>query len=138
MYLLTHKHSLYTMFSHVYVLHLFQISMPCSYGSSGITIKPKTTKQNFCHDHVNPNLHSIKIIPPENLDIFWKFIMTFHFRNLKEMVKLLLWPHKLAYQPYYYYTSQEIGKLNTGVTSSGITLLTKFHKRPLFGSKFKI
>jgi len=46
--------SLYIMCSHVYVLHLFQISMPCSYGSSGITVKPKATKQNFCHDHVNP------------------------------------------------------------------------------------
>jgi len=54
------------------------------------------------------------------------------------MVKLLLQPRKLAYQPYYYYTSEETEKLKTGMISSGITFLTKFHKRPLFGSKVKI
>jgi len=54
------------------------------------------------------------------------------------MVKLLLQPHKLVYHPYYYYTSEETEKLKTGVISSGITFLTKFHKRPLFGSKVKI
>jgi hypothetical protein len=42
---------------------VFQISKPCSYGSSGITIKLNATKQNFCQDHVNTNLHSTKYYP---------------------------------------------------------------------------
>jgi len=54
------------------------------------------------------------------------------------MVKLLLLPHKFAHQPYNYYTLQEIEKHKTGVTSSGITFLPKFHKRPLISSNVKI
>jgi hypothetical protein len=54
------------------------------------------------------------------------------------MAALLLLPHKLAHQPHYYFTSQEIEKHNTGVTSSGIAFLAKVFKRPLIGSKVKI
>ena len=74
----THKQNLYIMCSQVYVLHLFHIPMPCSYGSSGITIKPKANKQNFCHDHVNPILHSTIILPKKTCTfseiLLWYFI----------------------------------------------------------------
>jgi hypothetical protein len=55
--------------------------MPCSFGSSGITIKPKATKQNFCQDHVNPTLHATKILPQKNPAHFLKLYYDISFQE---------------------------------------------------------